>query len=80
MASAIADPLRGYEKDGDLVVRTIRRTNGQAVSVSDAQIIESVRELAEREGMFVEPEAATSISALKRLLQKGLIGPKETVV
>jgi threonine synthase len=39
-----------------------------------------VRELAEREGMFVEPEAATSISALKRLLQKGLIGPKETVV
>lgn len=80
VASAIADPLRGYEKDGDLVVRTIRKSNGQAVAASDAEIIESVRELAEREGLFVEPAAAAPISALKKLLQKGLIRQNEKVV
>jgi threonine synthase len=80
VASAIADPLRGYEKDGDLVVRTLRKSNGQAVSAGDAEILGSVRELGEREGMFVEPAAATPISALKKLLQKGLIRQNEKVV
>lgn len=80
VASAIADPLRGYEKDGDLVVRTIRKSNGKAVSASDGQIIESVKELGEREGIFVEPAAAASLSALKKLLKEGSIRDKEKVV
>ncbi len=80
VASAIADPLRGYERDGELILHVLRESAGLAVAVSDAEMLEDVRRLATEEGVFVEPAAAASVSALRRLLAGSIIDRRATVV
>lgn len=80
VASAIADPLRGYERDGELILQVLRDSRGMAVAVSDAEMLEDVRRLAAAEGVFVEPAAAASVSALRRLLASGQISKDDKVV
>jgi threonine synthase len=80
VASAIADPLKGYEQDGELILRILRESNGKAISVSDKEIIESVFEMAEHEGIYAEPAAATPYAALKKLIEDNSIDKSENVV
>ena len=80
VASAIADPLRGYERDGELILRVIRDSRGLALAISDGEMLEDVRRLAATEGVYVEPAAAASISALRRLLASGEIRKDDNVV
>ncbi len=80
VASAIADPLRGYERDGELILRVIKESRGLAIAVSDGEMLEDVRRLAATEGVYVEPAAAASVSALKRLLASGEIRKNDKVV
>jgi len=78
--SAIADPLQGYPQDGSLALNTVRQSNGLAEACSDEEIIQAVKLLAETEGIFAEPSGASSIAALKKLLEEGKIRKGETVV
>jgi threonine synthase len=80
VASAIADPLKGYEQDGEVILGVVRESKGHAVSVSDTEILESVFELAENEGIYAEPAAATPVAALKKLLGSGVVNPSDVVV
>ena len=80
VASAIADPLRGYERDGELVLRVLRESRGLALAVSDAEMLQDVRLLAATEGVYDEPAAAAAVSALRRLLASGGIGKADQVV
>ena len=50
------------------------------MAVSDEDILEAVRSLATREGIFVEPSAAAPIAAIRRLRASGWLGPDERVV
>ena len=72
--------LAGYERDGDYTIAWIRRHGGCAVAVSDDDMLGAVRNLATREGIFVEPSAATPIAAIKQLLASGRLRPDERVV
>ncbi len=73
-ADTIASGLRVPKPLGDrLVLRALRETNGTAISVSDRAISEAVSELAEREGMFVCPEGASMLPALRSLCEGGWI-------
>jgi threonine synthase len=56
----------------------IKESNGMALAVSDDQILAAKRELATREGIFVEAASATPIAALKLL--RGKIEKESTVV
>jgi threonine synthase len=67
IASSINDPLRGYADDGTRTLRTLRRVGGLAVAVDDAAITDAMRDLGAREGMAVEPAAATPLAALRAL-------------
>jgi threonine synthase len=80
IASAIADPLRGYEQDGELVLKIVRESRGEAVGVSDREIRDAVYELAENEGIYTEPAAAAGYAGLKKLLRKNSIAPSDTAV
>jgi len=73
IASAIADPLKGYTQDGTRTVNIIRESGGFAVSCSDNEIIDAVKALARYEGLFAEFSAAASIAALSKGLEEGLI-------
>nr|WP_305135539.1 threonine synthase [uncultured Schaedlerella sp.] len=80
IAGAIADPLKGYEKDGTRTLHTIYRSGGVAVKVSDLEMISWVRRLAEREGMFVEPASASAAAAIEKLAADQIIGKNDVVV
>lgn len=80
VAGAIADPLKGYEEDGIRTLKSIRASKGCGVKVSDRQIMDTVRRLAKEEAMFVEPASASSVSAVYRLREMGVIKAEDTVV
>ncbi|MHC1570867.1 MAG: threonine synthase [Methermicoccaceae archaeon] len=58
----------------------IYQSRGYATYVSDAQILEAQRMLAQKEGIGVEPASATSVAGLKKLLSEGIIDTDESVV
>lgn len=63
-----------------LVLEAIYKTNGCAVAVTDEKIIEAENMLASREGTFVCPEGAATLSAALKLRDTGWIGSDESVV
>src|SRR5206468_7095995 len=72
---AIGNPADGYQ-----VVQTVRTTGGTGVAVTDTQIVDAIRLLAETEGIFTEPAGGTTLAATIDLVKKGVIAPGESVV
>jgi threonine synthase len=71
--------LDDWAPDGDLALVAIRETHGLAVGVSDEKIIQAMKMLSEKEGIYAEPSSATPIAALKELLSNGTIDRNESV-
>jgi threonine synthase len=65
---------------GAVILRAVRESGGRAVAVSDAEIREAQRRLAELEGIFAEPTSAAAFAGLSRLAASGAIHPSERVV
>jgi threonine synthase len=72
---AIGNPADGYQ-----VLQTVRATGGSGTAVSDDQIVDAIRLLAETEGIFTEPAGGTTLAGTIDLIQRGLIGPDDSVV
>ncbi|MFQ5636806.1 MAG: threonine synthase [bacterium] len=80
-AQTIAAGLRVPHAFGDaLILKALRESNGLAISVSDEQILESVRELATAEGIFFCPEGAATWAALKHMKELGEVRNDDKVV
>ncbi len=60
-------------------LKTIRDTRGAVIQVPDAAILNWHREVARKEGLFVEPSAAASLAAVDLLRRQGTIEPGEEV-
>jgi threonine synthase len=80
VASAIADPLTGYEHDGDVTLGSIRGSGGAAVAVSDPDIEQARLHLAQKEGIYAEPASAAVFGALRTMCRKGLLSARQSVV
>ena len=80
VASAIADPLHGYERDATYTLKCIRDSKGRAVAVSDEETLEACSELARYEGLFLEPTAATTLAAVRKLTREGWLHEENTVI
>ncbi|HUH82364.1 MAG TPA: threonine synthase [Nitrososphaerales archaeon] len=76
VASGLLDP---YPWDGDAAMAGVRKTRGEGVSVTDREILRSVRELAAHEGIFAEPSGAAGLAGLEKLLSEGRIAREERV-
>ncbi|MBN1133344.1 MAG: threonine synthase [Methanosarcinaceae archaeon] len=61
-------------------LRAIRESNGTAETVTDEELIQAQKDLAQLEGIGVEPASATSVAGLKKLIDTGVIGRDEIVV
>jgi len=70
----------GNPADGFYALTTLAQSGGQGVAVSDEEIVEGIKLLAEREGIFAETAGGVVIAALRRLTQQGRIEPDEVVV
>ncbi len=71
----IANPVRGKE-----ILEALRKTEGQAVAVSDEAILKQQRLLAKCEGIFVEPTSSAALAGLVKLSEMGKISAEDTVV
>ncbi len=79
--ATVAAGLRVPVAIGDFMLLDIlRKSGGTAVSVADAEILESVRELGSAEGIFAAPEAGACLAALHGLLERGEVGREERTV
>ena len=70
----------GNPADGVYALDIARKTNGNIESVTDAEIIDGIKLLAETEGIFTETAGGTTIAVLKKLVETGKINPDETTV
>jgi threonine synthase len=61
-------------------LRAVRDSQGAMETVSDHEILQSQKEIATREGLFVEPASASSLAGLKKLLEQDLIDRDEEVI
>jgi threonine synthase len=71
IAHAIANPT---PPAGNTVLRLIRERRGLLVAVKDDEMLEAQRELAALEGLFCQPESATTLAALKKLVRNERAG------
>jgi len=69
-----------YPLDGATALKSIRESKGTATAVSDEEILNMEKLLAQTEGIFAEPAGAASLAGVKKLIKKGIIGNKEKVV
>jgi threonine synthase len=72
---AIGNPADGYQ-----VVRSIKATGGTGAAVTDEQIVQAIRLLAETEGIFTEPAGGTTVAAAIDLIGRGVIPRDEPTV
>jgi threonine synthase len=80
-AKTIAAGLNIPAPFGDyLILRVIRESGGVAVSVTDEQILSSIKELGQEEGILACPEGAATLAALRKLLATGTISGSETIL
>ena len=80
-ASTVASGLRVPKAVGDfLILDALRASKGAAVAVSDAELLAAVGEIGAAEGLFVAPEGAACLPALRKLLERGQVREGERVV
>lgn len=63
-----------------IILSTIRESHGTAIAVSDEAIFTSQHEIATREGLFVAPEGAATLAALKELIAQKWLSPDERIL
>ncbi len=72
---AIGNPADGYYS-----VKAIKESGGWAEDVSDNEIIEAMKLLAETEGIFTETAGGVTLGVTKKLIEQGRIPKDESIV
>jgi threonine synthase len=77
----IANGLRVPAPFGDkLMLQVIKESHGTALTITDAEMLEGIKEVATTEGIFVAPEGAAVWMALKKLKAQGWVSVDDKVV
>jgi threonine synthase len=70
----------GTPADGFYALRVMKETGGSAEDVSDDEIREAIKLLAETEGIFAETAGGVTVGVAKKLIASGKIPSNESVV
>jgi threonine synthase len=70
----------GNPADGPYAIELARKTGGAVDSVTDDEIVDGIRLLAETTGIFTETAGGVTTAVLRKLAQRGDIGSDERVV
>jgi len=80
-AQTIAAGLRVPAAVGDfLMIDILRKSGGTALTVTDAELMHGVGELARHQGLHCAPEGGAIWMAARRLKDSGWLHPDETIV
>lgn len=70
----------GNPADGFLAAQTIRQSGGWSEDVTDEEIVQGIRLLAETEGIFTETAGGTTVAVTQKLIAQGHIHPDDVTV
>ena len=70
----------GNPADGHYAIKTIKHSGGWSEDVSDPEVIDSIRLLAETEGIFTETAGGVTVGTAGKLYRQDRILPEETTV
>jgi threonine synthase len=70
----------GNPADGLYAIKTIKQSGGWSEDVSDPEIVDSIRLLAETEGVFTETAGGVTVGTAAKLYRQDRILPEETTV
>lgn len=70
----------GNPADGLYAIKTIKQSGGWSEDVSDPEVIDSIRLLAETEGIFTETAGGVTVGCAGKLYRQDRILPEETTV
>lgn len=70
----------GSPADGLFAVKTILGSGGAGEDVSDEEIVQGIRLLAETEGVFTETAGGVTVAVAGKLIRRGLLNPEESIV
>ncbi len=80
-AATTASGLRVPKAIGDfLILDAIRASGGTAVAVTDEELLNAAAEIGGLEGLFVAPEGAACLPALRKLIKSELVSANDKVV
>jgi threonine synthase len=70
----------GNPADGPFAMKLIRESGGWAEDISDPEIVDAIKLLAETEGIFTETAGGVTAGVAKKLITQNRIKPDETTV
>jgi threonine synthase len=70
----------GTPADGYYAIHSMRQTGGSAEDVTDEEVVEGIRMLAEYAGIFAETAGGVTVAGAKKLIQSGHIGAGDSAV
>jgi threonine synthase len=77
----VASGLRVPKAIGDfLILDALRASGGNAVAVTDEELVAAVAEIGALTGIFTAPEGAACLPALRKLIDQDLVYEGESVV
>jgi threonine synthase len=77
----IADSISvGIPRNGIKALNAVNESNGMMVDVSDEEILEAMKILAQRTGVFGEPAGVTSFAGIMKMHELGMLSGNESVV
>jgi threonine synthase len=80
-AATFAAGLRVPKPYADsIILEILRESGGVALALPDEQILASLQDWAQHEGIFLSPEGAAATAAYDHLLATGFLTPKDRVV
>jgi len=80
-AATFAAGLRVPKAYGDyIILEILRASGGTAIAIPDEQILGSLKDWAQNEGIFLSPEGATATAAYDHLLANGFLKRNDRVV
>jgi threonine synthase len=80
-ASTIADSIcAGAPRGLYMAAHAVKESNGKAIAVSDDEILQAQKLLAQQTGLLVEPAAAASLAGYQKLKSKRMISDSKSRV
>lgn len=70
----------GTPADGRYVLRITRETGGRVLAVTDEELVDGIRLLAQTEGIFTETAGGVTIGVLRALAEQGAFHPDDVIV
>ena len=63
-----------------LIIDSVNESNGTALKINDKEMVDGVKKMSSKEGIFCAPEGGSLVSATIKLVDSSFIKPHETVL